>query len=83
MTTLLSQYSAVFGLAVDLYIRHVPNQQGRCNCGRFRCLIKANAASVIQAAGIDPRIFDPQCSSPAWCMTTVPLPIVLPRRERL
>ncbi len=64
MTTLVGRDSEVFAMAVELYCRHAL-------CGEPACLVRANAAGVVRAAGLDPSLFNPPQSLPAWCMQTV------------
>jgi len=53
---------------VDLTFRHRPAD---ALCGEPACLVRANAAGVVRAAGLDPSLFNPPQSLPAWCMQTV------------
>jgi hypothetical protein len=60
--------SAVHLTAVELYARHYGDAVGLCvRCGeRSPCSTRAHAASVIAAAGEDPRWYDerPSASAP-------------------
>jgi hypothetical protein len=52
--------STLFATAMELYARHGGSSEGPCNvCGTRRCPVRPNAASVILAAGINPRHYDP------------------------
>jgi hypothetical protein len=51
--------SVLFGLAVELYVRHRLNDDGRCpRCRGLVCLTRHHAAEVIQAAGVDPAFYN-------------------------
>jgi hypothetical protein len=64
---LLSRASAVYRLAVEQYVGHSPRPfADRCaKCGARQCPVRAHAADVIAAAGINPARFDPPPRRPA------------------
>lgn len=50
--------SALYHMAVELYLRHQPDGVDRClTCGRFACATRQHAADVIWAAGVDPALY--------------------------
>jgi hypothetical protein len=61
VTAFVREDSAVFALAVEQYVRHgVPAFADRCSvCRESGCPVRRHAAEVIQAAGVDPRRYDP------------------------
>jgi hypothetical protein len=58
--------SDLFATAVEHYTRHGVNNQGVCLlCGTGLCHVRPHAASVILAAGVNPRRYDPPPRGPA------------------
>jgi hypothetical protein len=52
--------SVLFLTAVEHYIRHHVSEHGICpSCETRNCPIQAHAASVIPAAGVNPKRYDP------------------------
>lgn len=77
---LVRHSSALYHLAVELYVRHRLGDDGRClRCGAWPCLLHGNAAEVIAAAGVDPVLYDRPPRRPAatyWAHEpTRPLPV--------
>jgi hypothetical protein len=59
VTAFVRQDSVLFGLAVELYLRHRPGDDGRCSCcWGLVCRVGHHAAQVIAAAGVDPAFYD-------------------------
>jgi hypothetical protein len=76
----VQQDSVLFGLAVELYVQHRPNDNGRCRrCRALGCLTRHHAGEVVQAAGVDPTSYDRPPRRPEathWAQRpTTPLPI--------
>jgi hypothetical protein len=58
-TAFVRQDSVLYGLAVELYVRHLPGNDGGCpRCFGQQCVIRHHAGEVIRAAGVDPALYD-------------------------
>lgn len=64
---LIRRDSALFSLAVELFVRHHPDDAGRCvRCGAHGpCQTRQCMATVMRAAGADPALFGAPPRRPA------------------
>lgn len=59
VATLVAQGSALYRLAVELYVKHRPDAGSWCpRCVRPGCRVRNHAGAVVSAAGVDPALLD-------------------------